>query len=416
MSIWVPPSGFVPVSSAVEGVTVWALAEEGAAGPLRCAACGGPWSAGGSLVCAWCGHEETAAAYRDPEGGAKAFSLDALDQSAPVMEGALQLSCSACGASWEEEPGHVASVCPFCAVAAVVDSGGAHPTLRPSSMLPLTLSAAEARAHLSGWLGGGWLNPAALTAGVRLEELKGVFLPWWAFSADLHATWDAEIGREETRTTWDSDSNSYKTHTVIVWRREQGSVLLQPRDHLTAATERLAPALLAGVADYDLSAMVPFQERLLAGWRALQYDRALPESWEVARQVLRGRALKACMDDTPTDHVRDLSASVDFREERWRHVLLPVYLSSFRYRDRTWQVMVNGQTGTVSGQRPVAWGRVWWAIAAMMSPAIATALLGVLLLIVGIGLIFLALSLILAAAGGFASLALYRHAVSMERG
>ncbi len=66
--------------------------------------------------------------------------------------------------------------------------------------------------------------------------------------------------------------------------------------------------------------------------------------------------------------------TANFPNETWRYVLLPVYLSAYKYKGRTFQVMVNGQTGAVAGQKPVVWGKVWLAIALFLAPGIGLGL------------------------------------------
>ncbi|MFQ5408092.1 MAG: hypothetical protein ACE5FI_06680, partial [Anaerolineales bacterium] len=72
------------------------------------------------------------------------------------------------------------------------------------------------------------------------------------------------------------------------------------------------------------------------------------------REACRGDALSGA-----ADHVRNLQMdNYQLRDEKWRYVLLPVYVSAYKYRGKTYQTLVNGQNGTVGGQRPVSWWKV----------------------------------------------------------
>jgi hypothetical protein len=89
-----------------------------------------------------------------------------------------------------------------------------------------------------------------------------------------------------------------------------------------------------------------------------------------------------------------------FADERWRYVLLPVYLANYSYQNQSYQVMVNGQTGDVSGQRPVDWLKVWLAIAALLAPGLTLGVIGAItLLFGGIGMVFLVIGFILLVVG-----------------
>ncbi len=107
--------------------------------------------------------------------------------------------------------------------------------------------------------------------------------------------------------------------------------------------------------------------------------------------------------------------SADFRDESWRYVLLPVYVAAYRSNENTYQVMVNGQTGVVGGQKPVAWWKIWLAIGAMLAPGVLLGLIGLpLMLLGGAGVILLAIGFILFVLGGIFSFLLYRKAQQSE--
>jgi hypothetical protein len=81
---------------------------------------------------------------------------------------------------------------------------------------------------------------------------------------------------------------------------------------------------------------------------------------------------------------------MDFDKESWRYILLPVYVASYVYQGASYQVIVNGQTGTVAGQRPVNWVKVWFAVAALLAPGLLLGIIGVItMLFGGVGLLLL---------------------------
>ncbi|MFO7625447.1 MAG: hypothetical protein R6V73_13965, partial [Anaerolineales bacterium] len=105
----------------------------------------------------------------------------------------------------------------------------------------------------------------------------------------------------------------------------------------------------------------------------------------------------------------------DFSNEVWRYILLPVYLAAYRFEDKVYQVMVNGQTGVVAGQKPVAWWKIWLAIAALLSPGLLLGLFSLpFLLAGGIGIFPLILAFIFFLIGGGVSVAIYKQAAASE--
>jgi hypothetical protein len=184
---------------------------------------------------------------------------------------------------------------------------------------------------------------------------------------------------------------------------------------MVAGTAHVSRVILRKVIPFDLEALVEYDPGYLAGWQAKAYDVQLQDAWERAKEQIRERSKRACYADTGSSHVRNFRMAADFGDERWRYILLPVYLASYPFEGRTFQVMVNGQTGQVAGQKPVAWVRVWLAIAAMLSPGACLGLLGLLTLALGgVGVVGLVLGFILLVAGLVGAVVVFRKARESE--
>jgi hypothetical protein len=141
----------------------------------------------------------------------------------------------------------------------------------------------------------------------------------------------------------------------------------------------------------------------------------LADAWEIAKDQMRERAKKTCYSDTGSSHVRNMRMTANFDDEQWRHILLPVYLVSYPFDERTFQVMVNGQTGKVGGQKPVAWLKIWLAIAAMLVPGVGLGLLGLLTLpLGGVGTVGLVAGFILLIAGAIGAIFTFLKARASE--
>jgi hypothetical protein len=162
--------------------------------------------------------------------------------------------------------------------------------------------------------------------------------------------------------------------------------------------------LMSQVKNYDMGELCEYDPKYLAGMQAQAYDIPLEEAWEAGRQEMRDRTRQACREQASTGQIRNFSMSLDFANESWRYILLPVYLSSYVYDGKPYQVVVNGQTGAIAGQRPVDWTRVWLAAAALVSPGLLLGFLGLLatplagagIPVVGIGFVLLVIGLVIA--------------------
>jgi hypothetical protein len=66
------------------------------------------------------------------------------------------------------------------------------------------------------------------------------------------------------------------------------------------------------------------------------------------------------------------SMQARYSDVTFKHVLLPVWLASYRWRNKAYQVVVNGRTGAVSGERPYSAIKI--AIAVILALIVAAAI------------------------------------------
>jgi hypothetical protein len=67
---------------------------------------------------------------------------------------------------------------------------------------------------------------------------------------------------------------------------------------------------------------------------------------------------RLCGEQVPGDTYRDLVVAERFSEQTFKHILVPVWLLTYVYGTKSYQVVVNGVTGTIAGSRPWSWVKV----------------------------------------------------------
>lgn len=421
---WQPPAGFVQVSSALEGIQVYApqpeVSDIEAPNVYKCPQCGANTRynvAAGGVACEHCGYIAPA---QTEQVGRRAqefeFTMDTWTQAEQGW-GVVrrELHCESCGASLTLPEGALTITCPFCASNEVNVREAPSDVLRPRFLIPFKIQPEVTRSRAKEWLGKGWYHPGELGAAAVIERFTGIYLPFWTFDARITADWRAEVGHERQESYYDPGSKSWKTRTVIDWRWEDGRVVVKIDDLMITGSSRLSRIIMERLYPFDLSGLETYTPDYLAGWQAQAYDVTLPDAWEDAKDEMRERGKDACYEDIDSSHVRNFSMTADFGDETWRYILLPVYVAAYKFEDKVYQVMVNGQTGVVAGQKPVAWWKIWLAIAALLIPGLFVGLLGLpALLLGGAGAILFLLGFILLVIGGAISIALYRKAIASE--
>ena len=423
-----PPSEFEQVDSALQGITVFAPPKQTtqAESPktYTCPQCGGHLAYDiltSGIACQHCGYQQKVEGTRVGRSADEfEFTLDTLSQAEQGWgELRSQLHCDNCGAELSYPQGAVATSCPYCASNKVNVQVAEEEKLRPRFLVPFKLSKEQLPTLVSTWLGQGWFHPPELSAGFMIRRFSAVYLPFWTFDANISADWEAEVGQQVSQRVYNASQKRWETRTHIVWHWREGQVDVSIDDLVISgvAPQRLIQTILSKTLPFDLSGLVAYQSDSLAGLQAQAYDVTLPEAWEQAKVEMRERAKQACHDDIPSTYVRNFSMSADFADESWRYILLPIYLAAYRYKDKVYQVMVNGQTGKVAGQKPVDWSKVWLAIGACLAPGALLGLVGLpLLLLGGIGISFIAFGAILFVVGLIIGFVIYNKASVSESG
>jgi Zn finger protein HypA/HybF involved in hydrogenase expression len=330
-----------------------------------------------ALTCAHCGYIEKPDV---PVVGRLAeeaeFKVETLQQADRGWgEARHEIYCESCGATLSLESTDLATTCPFCASHRVVArTETQRGLLRPGYLVPFQIDRPACNRLIRRWLAQGWMHPPELRRIIHTADLSGVYLSFWTFSARLDTGWQAEVGHKRTRRTWDG-----KRKTEIKWELKSGRRDVYVEDLLIPGSSRVSEALLHRIYPFGLGSLTVYDSAYLAGWRAHAYDVGLSPSWDRARRWMREKAKQRVYEDIDSKYIRNFSMTADLEEERWRYLLLPVYLTAYRFRGKAYQVLVNGQTGKVAGQKPVAWLRVMAALAALMAPALLLMVLGVLL-------------------------------------
>lgn len=379
-----PPPNFIPAESAVEGIEIYKPApepeeEHRETVQFNCPQCHAAtaYSAtDGGLTCTHCGY------YEPPQKAVVGKGAEEFEFTVETMQRAAhgwgmarkELQCQNCGVYTSVPPDSLTHTCPFCDSNNVIQREAPQDVLRPRFLIPFKIEADACHDVAREWMGSSWMTPNALKRLADVEEFIGVYLPFWTFDAVTEADWQAEVGHTKTERYY--ANGEWKTRTKTVWKWESGHVRVDHDDLVVEGTTRLSQLLLGQIKAYNLHDLAPYEPKYLAGFQAQSYDVVLEKAWEQGRHAMRDRTKESCRSQASTSKIRNFSMNLNFTNESWRYILLPVYLANYDYDNKSYQVMVNGQTGTIAGQRPADWGKVWLAVIGLVAPGLTVGFIG----------------------------------------
>ena len=220
--------------------------------------------------------------------------------------------------------------------------------LRPDFVIPFKLDKNAAKAGLQKHLTGKRLLPKIFKDQNHIDEIKGVYVPFWLFDTDA----DARVRYRTTKLRCWSDSEYNYTETSHFLVHRGGSVGFEhvPVD----GSSRMADDLMESIEPYDFSDAVGFQTAYLAGYFADKYDVGADESIERANERVKKSAEEAFASTVEGyDTVTAESSSVQLHGGKAKYALYPVWILNTTWKGQKYTFAMNGQTGKFVGDLPV---------------------------------------------------------------
>lgn len=323
------------------------------------------------MRCAYCGHTSEVPIT---ELEIKEYDLEAALQGMEEEPHEMgyggnkhSLRCESCGAVNTMDDHIVSTECAFCGSNQVVPLKEVAQVIKPESLLPFRIDQDTAAAEFRQWLGRGFFrpNPVKKIAKGARAKLQGVYLPFWTFDARALSSWWADAGYYyyTTEEYWDTDDEGNQVRRSrevqeVRWEPASGNLDLKYDDVLVPAAMAVEHDMIERIYPFDTQELVPYDPKYLSGWGAEAYTVDLREGWDMGQEIIRGKAMTACSLEVPGDTQRNLRVNTTLRDLRYKHVLFPIWLASYRYGDKVYQFLVNGQTGEVQGQAPISWIKV----------------------------------------------------------
>jgi hypothetical protein len=335
--------------------------ERAARQKFSCPACGGEaqWHAASqTLKCAFCGTESpyTIEGEGEIQELDLASALRAVPQSARGLDDTArhQVRCQHCQAISFFSAEQQGKACDFCGSSALLPFDEGVDIIRPQSLLPFKLDEPRARERVRQWYGSRFWAPNALKKRALTDTLHGVYLPYWTFDASAQASYTAQAG-----TYYRDDKNRQQ----VRWRGVSGQVSQVFDDTLVCGSRGVHPALMRAIEPFPTTTeLQPFDAAYVSGWTVERYALDLKTAAGLGRQRMEQALQQRCVQDIGADTYRNLQMQAQFQRQTFKHVLLPVWLVSYQYGAKTFQVVMNGHSGQVAGEYPKSWVKIGAAL------------------------------------------------------
>lgn len=345
----------------------------------KCPACTGPLhfsGDSGKLECEYCGScydvEEIEALFAEKEAAAARVSDEAEEKAAESDEESSwdfsdinsdwgedgvkmkAYSCPSCGAELICDETTAATSCPYCGNPTVIP-GQFSGMLKPDYVIPFKLGKADAITTLKKHYRGKIFLPKTFADGNHLEEIKGIYVPFWLFDGVV----DGNISYQGTRSHTHTEGDEEVTITDH-YRMDRAGIV--PFERIPAdASSKMPDEHMDSIEPFDYSELKPFSTAYLPGFLADKYDVTVEECSDRADERVAKTVRDLFYRDASAGYETCISVSENISIQRGKvhYALMPVWLLNTKWNGQDFLFAMNGQTGKMVGDLPISKGKFW---------------------------------------------------------
>lgn len=332
----------------------------------KCPACEGPLRFDGKsqkLKCDYCDglytveeveklmaeKTEKAEAAREKEDA----RIDAANAEAASYGGEMETNtyvCTSCGAALDTDATTAVTTCPYCGNPTAI-AGQMSKAQKPDYCIPFRMEKKDAIAALKKYYEGKRLLPKSFTENNHIEEIQGVYVPFWLFSGTTHADMRFEGKDQESHVEGKERVTTSKVFDV----RRKGTVGFHriPADGST----KMPDDLMDSIEPFDYKDIKPFSMAYMPGFLANRYDVSAEDVEARIRERAENTAANEMRSSVTHDLVSELSRDLKVDVDKKEYALFPVWLLSTKWNGENYIFAMNGQTGRMIGNLPIDTGK-----------------------------------------------------------
>ncbi|MCG9910133.1 MAG: DNA helicase PriA [Flavobacteriales bacterium] len=307
--------------------------------------------------------------------------LEKFESAAPVTE-VKTVQCKNCAATTSLPPNVTSMDCPYCTTPLIVEQCKVENVITPHALVPFKLNANQASEKFRSWIKGLWFAPNKLQKMAMVTDtIRGIYTPYWTYDANTHTFYVGQRGTWHYRTVSYTAVENGKTvsktrqEKYTVWTMASGKVDNIFDDILVNASNSIPRNMADGIEPWPLGDLKPFTPEFLSGFLSEKYQVDLKNGFGIAKSKMEKEINQTVCRDIGGDEQRVISMNTDYRDITFKHVLLPIFISAYKYNNKVYRFMVNGATGKVKGERP-------WSVAKIVLAVLAVlAVIGIIALI-----------------------------------
>ncbi|MFV0539928.1 MAG: DNA helicase PriA [Aestuariibaculum sp.] len=330
------------------------------------------------LICEYCGNKEAIVPSKIPFKELKLKPYLEKQGAQSHSEVLTMIQCKNCGANQHIEDNYKSLHCIYCSMPLVIADIKEEEWILPGAVLPFQINHDKAHNIFKKWVDGLWFAPNNLKKAALDPDLtRGLYLPYWTFDAQLDADYSGKQGTYYYVTvsynTMENGKSVRKTRQEqrTRWTSTSGRISGFIDDTLIKASAQRTGQIPQKIERWNLKLLKPFNSSYLSGFVTEKYTISLNKGHLESKDEASEIAKYWAKQDIGGDTQRITSLNMRLSNETFKHILLPVYISNYKFKGKTYHFYVNGENGTISGQRPYSVWKIFFLVVVVIILVIA---------------------------------------------
>ena len=304
-----------------------------------------------SMSCPFCGYSRQ---LPKPEDNGQ--DVEELDFSSAKNRESLDwgkakksLVCKNCGAETIMDEADTAQCCPYCGSTQVMPVDNDEDVVAPGGVVPFEITKEKAAQIFKSWMKGKLFAPNDAKKSCEAKNFSGVYLPYWTYDSQTTSPYEVKLAFDST----DKDghtSTTYKTYRGIYERFID--------DETVYASKKTNNRFIKAASTFDFSKLRKYSPEFIAGFLAERYTVGLDEGWDIAKTQIKAKLQNEIGSMERKRHHADRVSKVTFNtaysKVTYKYVLAPIWIANFKFKEKLYNIVVNGQTGQIRGEAPVS--------------------------------------------------------------
>ena len=313
-----------------------------------------------SMSCPFCGYSRQLP--RPDDNGQDVEELDFSSaknrESLDWGKAKKSLVCKNCGAETIMDSADTAQCCPYCGSTQVMPVDNDDDVMAPGGVVPFEITKEKAAQLFKSWMSGKLFAPNEAKKSCEAKNFSGVYLPYWTYDSQTTSPYEVKLGYNKR----DSKGNTY-----TVYETYRGIYERFIDDETVYASKKTNNRFIKAASTFDFSKLRKYSPEFIAGFLAERYTVGLDEGWDIAKEQIKVKLHSEIGSMEKKRHHADSVSKVTFNtaysKVTYKYVLAPIWIANFKFKEKVYNIVVNGQTGKIEGQAPVSPAKVAIAIA-----------------------------------------------------